>query len=68
VIGGGFPPNFIPSFSWAGENTYDLEKAIATAERVTGRRNQELSETDRSIFREVFAQTASDRHWEKNRP
>lgn len=65
VIGGGFPPNFIPSFSWAGQNTYDIDKAIATAERVMGRRNQKITGTERSIFREVFAQTASDRRWEK---
>lgn len=67
VIGGGFPPNFIPSFSWAGETTYDIEKAIATAERAMGRRNHKITSSDRSILREVFAQTASDRKWEKKR-
>lgn len=67
VISIGFPPTFIPSFSWAGENTYDIEKAIATAERAMSRRNQKITDADRSILREVFASTAPDRHWEKKR-
>lgn len=67
VIGGGFPPNFIPSFSWVGESTYDIEKALDTAERVMGRRNIKITGVDRSILREIFAQTAVDRHWEKKR-
>jgi UDP-N-acetylglucosamine diphosphorylase/glucosamine-1-phosphate N-acetyltransferase len=67
VLGGGYPPNFIPSFSWAGENTYDIEKALATAERAMGRRNQKITDTDKVILREVFAMTAQERNWEKNR-
>jgi UDP-N-acetylglucosamine diphosphorylase/glucosamine-1-phosphate N-acetyltransferase len=65
VLGGGYPPNFIPSFSWAGENTYDIDKALATAERAMGRRNQKITEADKAILREVFAMTAPDRAWEK---
>lgn len=64
VLGGGYPPNFIPSFSWAGENTYDIEKALGTAERAMARRNQKITDVDRSVLREVFAATASDRKWE----
>ncbi|HMJ70856.1 MAG TPA: GlmU family protein [Cyclobacteriaceae bacterium] len=67
VLGGGYPPNFIPSFSWAGENTYDIEKALATAERAMGRRNQKITDADKSILREVFAMTAQERNWEKKR-
>jgi len=64
---GGYPPNFIPSFSWAGENTYDIEKAIATAERAMSRRNQKFTDDDRAIIKEIFAMTSVDRKWEKNR-
>jgi UDP-N-acetylglucosamine diphosphorylase/glucosamine-1-phosphate N-acetyltransferase len=63
----GYPPNFIPSFSWAGEITYDIEKALATAERVMGRRQQLMTDVDRSILREVFRLTSGDRKWEKNK-
>ena len=64
---GGYPPNFIPSFSWAGENTYDIEKALATAGRAMGRRHQTMTDDDRSILREIFNTTSPDRKWEKNR-
>ncbi|HZY81409.1 MAG TPA: GlmU family protein [Cyclobacteriaceae bacterium] len=67
VLGGGYPPNYIPSFSWAGENTYDIEKALATAERAMGRRHYQITDDDRSIIREVYKQTAADRTWEKKR-
>ncbi|MEJ0030246.1 MAG: GlmU family protein [Bacteroidota bacterium] len=64
---GGYPPNFIPSFSWAGENTYDIEKALATADRAMSRRNVQMTDDDRSILEEVFRVTAEDRKWEKKR-
>jgi UDP-N-acetylglucosamine diphosphorylase/glucosamine-1-phosphate N-acetyltransferase len=64
---GGYPPNFIPSFSWAGENTYDIEKALVTAQRAMGRRRQTMSDVDRSILREVFRVTSPERKWEKNK-
>lgn len=63
LMNGGYPPNFIPSFSWAGENTYDIEKALATAERVMGRRHQTMTDDDRAILREVFRVTSPDRNW-----
>lgn len=64
LLTGSYPPNYIPSFTWAGENTYDIEKALSTAERVLGRRNVKMTEDDREIFRQVFAITSSERKWE----
>lgn len=64
---GGYPPNFIPSFSWAGQNTYDIEKALSTAERAMSRRNMTMTDHDRAILKEVYRVTAEDRRWEKNR-
>lgn len=61
VIANGFPANFIPSFRWGQDETYDIDKAIATAERAMGRRQITMSDDDRLILREVFQQTASDR-------
>jgi UDP-N-acetylglucosamine diphosphorylase/glucosamine-1-phosphate N-acetyltransferase len=67
ILGGGYPPNYIPSFSWAGENTYDIEKALATAERAMGRRHQQITDDEKAILREVYKLTATDRNWEKNK-
>ena len=60
---GGYPPNFIPSFSWAGRNTYDIEKALTTAGRAMDRRHQAMTDIDRSILKEVFRVTAPDINW-----
>ncbi len=57
VFGSGFPPNFIPSFSWGGGEglqTYRLDKALATAERMMGRRNREFLPEDDGLFQQIF--------------
>lgn len=57
IFGDGFPPKFIPSFSWggaAGLVTHRLEDAMETARRVMARRDVEFTETDEKIFKNVF--------------
>lgn len=57
IFGDGFPPKFIPSFSWGGASglvTHRIEEAMETASRVMARRNIEFSETDEKIFRNVY--------------
>jgi UDP-N-acetylglucosamine diphosphorylase/glucosamine-1-phosphate N-acetyltransferase len=57
IFGGGFPPKFIPSFSWGGADgfvVYQYEKAIETAERVMQRRGKSLSDAERQILWQVF--------------
>ena len=57
VFGSGFPRNFVPSFSWggaAGLSTYELDKALATAERVMARRNRPLDQHEVNILTHVF--------------
>lgn len=64
IFGEGFPRNFIPSFSWGGASglqTYRLDKALATAERVVARRNHQLTAAERAVFAYVFEATASSR-------
>ncbi len=64
IFGGGFPPNFVPSFSWGGvENSsvYQFDKAFETAERVMNRRNKELNVYERLILLKVFEETAKFR-------
>lgn len=50
VMTSGFPPKFIPSFTWTLEPEpveFDLEKALLTAQRMMDRRNVEFTaETD----------------------
>jgi UDP-N-acetylglucosamine diphosphorylase / glucose-1-phosphate thymidylyltransferase / UDP-N-acetylgalactosamine diphosphorylase / glucosamine-1-phosphate N-acetyltransferase / galactosamine-1-phosphate N-acetyltransferase len=52
--GGGFPPNEVLPFSWGGPQDtfvpYDLEKALATASIVKGRRGEDLSEAEVELF------------------
>ena len=57
VFGAGFPPTFIPSFSWGGADgfeKYQFAKAIEVAKRVMERRNQILSDEDIKILDYVF--------------
>jgi UDP-N-acetylglucosamine diphosphorylase/glucosamine-1-phosphate N-acetyltransferase len=64
IFGAGYMRNFIPSFSWgspSGLTTYDIEKAIITAQSVYQRRNMEFTSVDESILRYVYDQTLSFR-------
>ncbi|HJW27654.1 MAG TPA: putative sugar nucleotidyl transferase, partial [Saprospiraceae bacterium] len=57
IFGSGFPPKFIPSFSWGGADglvTHRLEEAMETAKKVMARRDLEFTETDEKIFRNVY--------------
>lgn len=67
VIGAGYPPNYIPSFSWGGEETYILEKALVTSDRAMRRRQAMLTEDDRGILENVFRLTSPGRTWEKRK-
>lgn len=67
IFGAGFPRNFIPSFSWGGNSgfsTYDIKKAIETAERVMARRNVKLTTDDVKILEYTFFESARYRTWE----
>lgn len=53
IFGAGFPPTFIPSFSWGGGggfSTYRMDKALETANLVMERRGMKLSEEDKAIL------------------
>jgi UDP-N-acetylglucosamine diphosphorylase / glucose-1-phosphate thymidylyltransferase / UDP-N-acetylgalactosamine diphosphorylase / glucosamine-1-phosphate N-acetyltransferase / galactosamine-1-phosphate N-acetyltransferase len=55
VFGEGFPPKYIPSFSWAGSargiEPYDLDKAVETARKVMERRRVFMSRSYEAMFR-----------------
>jgi len=64
VFGPGFPPKFIPSFSWGGAGglaEYDVEKAIETAKWVMLRRSKELSKAAEDLLRRIHGATAAER-------
>jgi UDP-N-acetylglucosamine diphosphorylase/glucosamine-1-phosphate N-acetyltransferase len=57
VFGSGFPPKYIPSFSWGGGDVfenYEIEKAIQVAKRMIERRNMDFSAADEKILRYLY--------------
>lgn len=65
IFGFGFPPKYVPSFSWgaAGETftTFNLDRAIDVARRVMARRRIVLTPTEEILFRKVFELTSEER-------
>ncbi len=67
IFGGGYPKNFIPSFSWGGEkglSTYQFHKFEETAKAVMGRRKMEWTKKDEEILKWIFELTKTYRIWE----
>jgi UDP-N-acetylglucosamine diphosphorylase/glucosamine-1-phosphate N-acetyltransferase len=64
VFGSGFPDKFIPSFSWGGcegMETYALDKAMETAQRMMARRKIELTDTEKKMYEYIYHKTAVQR-------
>jgi UDP-N-acetylglucosamine diphosphorylase/glucosamine-1-phosphate N-acetyltransferase len=62
VFGAGFPPNFIPDFSWGGAQygieTYSLNKMLETTEKVFARREHcTFDENEQNILKTIFELT-----------
>ncbi|MCK5338943.1 MAG: glucose-1-phosphate thymidylyltransferase, partial [Bacteroidales bacterium] len=60
IYGAGFPPNFVPSFSWGGASgfsPYQLDKAFEVATEVMERRDREFNQTEMDILTAVFEMT-----------
>lgn len=54
VFNEGFPPKFIPDFSWGNSSVFELEKSYEVAQRVMERRDINLSENDKNILKHIF--------------
>lgn len=57
IYGAGFPPRFLPAFSWGGAEglvEYRLADALATAATAMGRRDALCDEPVRELLRAVF--------------
>lgn len=64
IFGAGFPPKYIPSFSWGGSEwirTYNIAKSIEVAKIVMKRRSVELSENEEKLLHKVFDITSQER-------
>jgi UDP-N-acetylglucosamine diphosphorylase/glucosamine-1-phosphate N-acetyltransferase len=62
IFGAGFPPKYIPSFSWGGfENDpmFRFDKAAELARQVFKRRGMEFDATEEAILKSVFNMTES---------
>ena len=61
VFGQGYPPKYIPPFSWRCDNIeeYRLDKAIETAIKVMKRRNIDLDENYRKKVEKLFLESES---------
>ncbi len=60
IFDSGFPPKFVPSFSWGGAGgfvTYRIEKVLETASLAMERRRQKLSAEDKAILEHIFLYT-----------
>jgi hypothetical protein len=57
IFGAGFPPKFIPSFSWggaAGFERYKLDKAMAATAEMYKRRNRRFGKRDHDLFKALY--------------
>lgn len=66
IFGSGFPRNFIPDFSWGGNQgfeVYPLNKVFDTAKRVYLRRNTDFNDTEEKILSKVFELTEKYRRF-----
>jgi len=64
IFGHGFPPKYIPSFTWGGINNfeeYKIDKAIEVAKIVASRRNVDLTDNDINLLKKIFELTESER-------
>jgi UDP-N-acetylglucosamine diphosphorylase/glucosamine-1-phosphate N-acetyltransferase len=59
LFGRGFPPKYVPPFSWWGEDLeeYKVDKAIDTAINVMKRRDKVLDESYRKKIEKLFSET-----------
>lgn len=56
VFDGGFPPKFIPSFSWGGKKgfiDYEFKKAMEVAKVVMGRRGVDLDNVTEKLYEKL---------------
>jgi UDP-N-acetylglucosamine diphosphorylase/glucosamine-1-phosphate N-acetyltransferase len=66
LFGSGFPRNFVPDFSWGGNQgfeVYTLKKMFETAMKVYARRNSDFNEVEQKILTHIFELTEKYRRF-----
>lgn len=66
IFGGGFPRNFIPSFSWggsAGFTTFQMNKVKEVTAAVMKRRGKEFDEKEQKILEYIFEESKHYRNF-----
>jgi len=69
VFGSGFPPKFIPSFSWGGAGqmeTYRFEPAVETLKKLLGLKGKVLTPNELNVLKAIYNLTAPYRSWEES--
>ncbi len=64
IFGAGYPPGFIPSFTWGGGGRfaeYEPAKALETAARAMRRRDRELGPGAEAVLKRVYEITSDSR-------
>ena len=64
VLAAGFPPKFVPSFSWLTDGSvqpYSTEVAIEVARRVVSRRQKTITDADAALFHTIYDLTRGER-------
>ena len=64
IFGSGFPPKWIPGFSWggsAGLTEHDVERGLAVAKKVMDRRKVTLGPAEEKLIRKIFKKTKDNR-------
>jgi len=71
IYGAGFPPKYIPSFSWGGKDklmTHQPKKALAVAKTVAARRDIRFTPAFEKLFIHIFDITRTEREKTINNP
>ncbi|MCX7876315.1 MAG: putative sugar nucleotidyl transferase [Melioribacteraceae bacterium] len=64
IYGDGFPPKYLPSFSWGGSDeiiNYEFDKFIETANIVMKRRNVELKDTYTKLLKLIYDKSLAEK-------
>ncbi|MDX1652922.1 MAG: putative sugar nucleotidyl transferase [Brumimicrobium sp.] len=59
IFGQGFPPKYIPDFSWGGfkkDSVFEFEKALEVAKNMMSRRDRELSDKDIKVLKHLYSE------------
>ncbi len=57
IFGGGFQPKYIPSYFWSPDQVTDFEKFLHTCNIMKSRRNQSITEAEKTLLKMVWKES-----------